>query len=65
METLQKIRAERQEADLTKTLQRFFRVDISKEPYYAEHSIKLNQLLKSLVHIWCVFLAPVVVFLSI
>jgi hypothetical protein len=48
-ETLQKIRAERQEDELAKTLQRFFGVDSLKEPYCIEHSINLDQLLKSLL----------------
>lgn len=46
---MQKIRAERQEDELTKTLQRFFEVDSLKEPYIIEHSINLDQLLKSLL----------------
>ncbi|KAL3456109.1 P-loop containing nucleoside triphosphate hydrolase protein [Aspergillus heterothallicus] len=48
-ETLQKIRAERQEDELTKTLQRFFGVESLKKPYYIDHPIKLDQLLKSLL----------------
>ncbi|OKO91121.1 Interferon-induced GTP-binding protein Mx1 [Penicillium subrubescens] len=48
-ETLQKIRVKRQEDELAKTLQRFFRVDSLEEPYYVQHSINLDQLLKSLV----------------
>lgn len=48
-ETLQKIRAERQEDELAKTLKRFFGVDSLKEPYCTEHSINLDQLLKSLL----------------
>ncbi|KAJ5471962.1 hypothetical protein N7539_008531 [Penicillium diatomitis] len=48
-ETLQKIRAERQEDQLAKTLRRFFGVDSLKEPYISEHSINLDQLLKSLL----------------
>jgi hypothetical protein len=45
-ETLQKIRAERQEGELAKTLKRFFGVDNVREPYCTEHSINLDQLLK-------------------
>jgi hypothetical protein len=45
-ETLQKIRAERQEGELAKTLKRFFGVDNVREPYCTEHSINLGQLLK-------------------
>lgn len=48
-ETLQKIRADRQENDLAKIIQRFFGVDSLKEPYHTEHSINLEQLLKSLL----------------
>ncbi|KAL2803302.1 P-loop containing nucleoside triphosphate hydrolase protein [Aspergillus granulosus] len=48
-ETLQKIRAERQEGELGKTLKRFFGVDDLREPYYPEHSINLDQLLQSLL----------------
>lgn len=48
-ETLQKIRADRQEDELAKILQRFFGVDNLKEPYHTEHSINLDQLLKSLL----------------
>ncbi|OQD68810.1 hypothetical protein PENDEC_c030G06448 [Penicillium decumbens] len=48
-ETLQKIRAERQEDELAKTLQRSFGVDSLREPYCIEHSIILDQLLKSLL----------------
>lgn len=49
-ETLQKIRAERQEGELAKTLKQFFGVDNLREPYCTEHSINLDQLLKSLLH---------------
>jgi hypothetical protein len=48
-ETLQKIRTRRQENELAKSLQRFFGVDNLHEPYYTEHSINLDQLLKSLL----------------
>lgn len=49
-ETLQKIRAERQEDELAKTLKRFFGVDNLRDPYCTEHSVNLDQLLKSLLH---------------
>ncbi|GFF61244.1 dynamin family GTPase, putative [Aspergillus udagawae] len=49
-ETLQKIRAERHEGELAKTLKQFFGVANLSEPYCTEHSINLDQLLKSLLH---------------
>ncbi|KAJ5566725.1 uncharacterized protein N7459_010107, partial [Penicillium hispanicum] len=48
-ETLQKIRAERQEDELARTLQRFFGVDDLKKPYHTEYSINLDQLLQTLL----------------
>ncbi|KAJ5556739.1 dynamin family protein [Penicillium frequentans] len=48
-ENLQKVRAERDEAELAKNLKSFFRVDSLEEPYCTDHSINLEQLLKSLI----------------
>ncbi|KAL2795462.1 P-loop containing nucleoside triphosphate hydrolase protein [Aspergillus keveii] len=48
-ETLQKIRAERREAEISKTVQRFFGVSNLGEPYLISTSINLNQLVRSLL----------------
>ncbi|KAJ5471918.1 hypothetical protein N7539_008487 [Penicillium diatomitis] len=47
-ETLQKIRAARQEDEISKILQQFFGVDCLKDPYYSTHAINLEQLAKTL-----------------
>ncbi|KAL5041207.1 hypothetical protein BDW71DRAFT_212352 [Aspergillus fruticulosus] len=48
-ETLQKIRGERHEAEISKTIQRFFGVSNLDEPYLTTTSINLNQLVRSLL----------------
>lgn len=48
-ETLQKIRAERHEGEISKIVQRFFGVSNLDEPYLTDSSINLNHLVRSLM----------------